>query len=164
MAVPGISTVGVLLGAKVGTPSGNTVPAEFHLLERINSIGGISLETNQIDASALEDEIEKMIAGRASTGGTVPITVNVTDATITDWESVFTASKAATAAGKSICFVNYNPDRQKMFAFWAQTPPAFPMPQEDQNGLETVEITLTINQYVGPVAAVKPLASVSLGE
>ena len=51
-----------------------------------------------------------------------------------------------------------------MFAFWAQTPPAFPMPEESQNSLETVEIQLTINQYIGPVTAVKPLESVSLGE
>ena len=162
MALPGISTVGVLLGAKVGTIG--TLPNEFHLLTRINSIGGINLDTEEIDASALEDEIEQMIAGRASTGGTVSITVNVTDDTIAAWEEVFTASKSARAAGKSICFVNYNPDRAKMFAFWAQTPPAFPMPEESQNGLETVEIQLTINNYVGPVDAVKPLESVALGE
>jgi len=162
MALPGISTVGVLFGAKVGTIG--TTPSEFHLLPRINSIGGIALDTEEIDASALEDEIEQMIAGRASTGGNVSVTINVTDETITEWENVFSASASATAAGKSICFVNYNPNRQKMFAFWAQTPPAFPMPEEQQNGLETVEIQLTINKYLGPITAVKPLATVSLGE
>ena len=157
-----ISTVGVLFGAKVGTIG--TTPSEFHLLPRINQIGGINLDTEEIDASALEDDIEQMIAGRASTGGSVSITINVTDETITEWEAVFAASADATAAGKSICFVNYNPNRQKMFAFWAQTPPAFPMPEEGQNSLETVEIPLTINKYLGPITAVKPLSTVTLGE
>lgn len=163
MAVTGISTVGVLLGAKVGTIDGDTVPSEYKLLTRINAIGNIALDANQIDSSALEDEIDQYIKGRASTGGTVSITVNVTDETIAEWEAVFDASEAATVAGKSICFCNYNPYRQKAFYFWAQTPPAFPMPGEDQNGLETVEIVLTLNKYIGPAAAVKPLASVSLG-
>ena len=162
MAVPGISTLGVLLGAKVGTIG--TTPSAFHLLSRINSIGGIALDTEQIDASALEDKIEKMIAGRASTGGTIPITINVTDDTIAEWEEVFTASETATAAGKSICFENYNPQRQKAFAFWAQTPAAFPMPEEAQNELETVEIVLVINEYVGPITGVAPTASEPLGE
>ena len=160
MAVAGISTVGVLLGAKVGTIG--TTPSAFHLLPRVNSIGGINLDTEEIDASALEDEIEQMIAGRASTGGNVSITINVTDETITEWEAVFAASASATAAGNSICFVNYNPARTKMFAFWAQTPPAFPMPEEQQNGLETVEIPLTINKYIGPISAVVPTAATSL--
>jgi len=90
--------------------------------------------------------------------GTVSITVNVTDDTIEEWEAVFTASKAATAAGKSIWFENWSPSRQKAFYFCAQTPPVFPMPSEDQNALETVEIVLTINEVVGWDTAIEPTA------
>ena len=46
MASPGISTLGIKLG--VGA-AGNTKPATFTQLTRINSIGGISIEPEQID-------------------------------------------------------------------------------------------------------------------
>jgi len=52
MALPGVSTLGVLFGYGA---AGATKPNAFTLLTRINSIGGIALETEQIDASALED-------------------------------------------------------------------------------------------------------------
>lgn len=63
---PGISTLGI----KVGWASGNatTLPAAVTQLTRINEVGGISLETEQIDASALEDFVSKYVAGRADTG------------------------------------------------------------------------------------------------
>lgn len=53
MAAAGVSSLGLLLGYAGGTY--DTKPASFTLLNRINAIGGISLETEQIDASALED-------------------------------------------------------------------------------------------------------------
>ena len=40
---------------KLGYGIGSSMPSSFTLLTRINAIGGISLETEQIDASALED-------------------------------------------------------------------------------------------------------------
>jgi hypothetical protein len=46
----------------------DTVPSSFTLLNRINNIAGISLETEQIDASALEDYVTRYIAGRQDTG------------------------------------------------------------------------------------------------
>ena len=51
MATAGVSTLGIKLGWAVGS----SMPASFTQLTRINAIGGISLETEQIDASALED-------------------------------------------------------------------------------------------------------------
>ena len=60
-AEAGISTLGVKLGYGVGTVT--TAPTAFKWLERVNSIGGISLETEQIDASALEDMISKIMQG-----------------------------------------------------------------------------------------------------
>ena len=52
-AKAGISTLGVLFGYGVG--KNGQKPTSFKQLERVNSIGGISLSTEQIDASALED-------------------------------------------------------------------------------------------------------------
>ena len=60
----GISTIGIKLGYAIGS----SLPSAFTLLNRINQIGGISLETEQIDASALEDYITRYIAGRQDTG------------------------------------------------------------------------------------------------
>lgn len=44
-------------------------PAAFTTLPRVNEISGIELDTETIDASALEDYQERSIAGRQSTGG-----------------------------------------------------------------------------------------------
>ena len=52
MGAPGISTLGVKFG---WSAAGDTKPASFTLLTRINAIGSISLDTEEIDASALED-------------------------------------------------------------------------------------------------------------
>lgn len=54
MALAGISTLGISLSYGVETTAG-TKPASFSLLTRINAIGGITQDTEQIDASALED-------------------------------------------------------------------------------------------------------------
>lgn len=87
MALAGISTLGVTLSYGVESSSGSK-PSSFTKLTRINSVGGISLDTEKIDASALEDTASKYIAGRADTGGTVSVTINVTPDTIDEWESL----------------------------------------------------------------------------
>ena len=53
---------------KLGWNIGSSMPSSFNVLTRINAIGGISLETEQIDASALEDYVTRYIAGRQDTG------------------------------------------------------------------------------------------------
>lgn len=45
MAAPGVSTLGIKLGYGIGS----SLPSSFTWLTRINAIGGISLETEQID-------------------------------------------------------------------------------------------------------------------
>lgn len=52
MAVPGIATLGIKFG---WASAADTKPSSFTALSRINSIGAISLDTEEIDASALED-------------------------------------------------------------------------------------------------------------
>ena len=83
MAIAGLSTLGMIFcygtGATKPTSSGLTE------LTRINNIGGISLNVESIDASAITDAITRRIAGRADTDETLNVTVNVTSATITEW-------------------------------------------------------------------------------
>lgn len=58
-----VSTIGIEFGYALEATAG-TKPSKFKKLTRINAIGGISLETEQIDASALEDYVTRYIAGK----------------------------------------------------------------------------------------------------
>lgn len=153
MALAGISTVGIKFGYGTGTAK----PTAFTLLTRINQIGSISLNQENIDASALEDEITRYVAGRSDTGGSVNITVNLTDAVITEWETMITAYQALTG-GSRMYFEVYSPKLTKAFFFVAQPPTKLPMPEISQNGLMTAEIPLTIEEFIGLDTAVVPAA------
>lgn len=156
--IPGVSTVGALTGYAVETVAGEK-PASFKLLHRINASDEISIDVETIDASALEDEIEKAIAGRGSTGGTFSVTVNVTDETITEWESLISEYKTAKSEGKAMWYEEYYPSLKKAFFTKIEPPTIIPKPSREQNGLLTVSMTLTINEYVGPDTAIKPTES-----
>ena len=145
--VAGISTLGITLGYGVETTSG-TKPETFNRLNRINAIGGITIDPEQIDASALEDEITRYVKGRADTGGTWTVTVNYTDETAKEWEDLITAYKALTG-GKRMWFEVVSKDLAKGFFVIAQPPESIPMPEVGQNELLTIEMNLTIEEYKG---------------
>lgn len=145
--VAGISTLGITLGYGVEATAG-TKPETFNQLNRINAIGGITIDPEQIDASALEDEITRYVKGRADTGGTWTVTVNYTDETAKEWEDLITAYKALTG-GKRMWFEVVSKDLAKGFFVIAQPPESIPMPEVGQNELLTIEMNLTIEEYKG---------------
>ena len=153
--VAGISTVGVKVGYAVETTAG-TKPTKFKQLHRINATDDIGIDTETIDASALEDEVDKEIAGRGSTGGTFNVTVNLTNETIKEWETLISEYKTGKAAGKAVWYEEYYPALDKAYFTKIEPPEQIPKPGLDQNGLATVEMTLTINEYVGLDTAVEP--------
>lgn len=153
MAVAGLSTIGVKFGYAVEATAG-TAPESYTILTRINSIGEINLDVEQIDASALEDDITKYISGRADTGGTLDVTVNLTSATKTEWETLITAYEALTD-GKRMWFNTYHKDLGSFFVV-AQPPKKIPQPAMDQNGLLTVTFPLTIESYEGLGTGIVP--------
>lgn len=153
MAASGISTIGVLFGYAAETTAG-TKPASFTKLTRINSIGEINLDVEQIDSSALEDAITKYISGRADTGGTLDVTVNLTSETKTEWETVI-STYAALTDGKQLWFNTYHKDLGSFFVI-AQPPSKIPQPAFDQNGLLTVTFSLTIVSYEGLGTGIEP--------
>ena len=153
--VAGISTVGVKVGYAVETTAG-TKPTKFKQLHRINATDDIGIDTETIDASALEDEIDKEIAGRGSTGGTFNVTVNLTNETVKEWETLISEYKAGKAAGKAVWYEGYYPALDKAYFTKIESPAKIPKPGLDQNGLATVEMTLTINEYVGLDTALEP--------
>lgn len=147
MALAGVSTLGITFGYGTETTA-NTKPATFTELTRINAIGGINIESEQIDASALVDEVSRYIRGRGDTGGTFPITVNLTPDTKTEWATVISTYSALTD-GKRMWFEVIIPGFTEAFFIVAQPPTAIPMPELNQNELLTVEFTLTIEEYKG---------------
>lgn len=152
--VAGISTLGALVGYALETTAGEK-PTTFKRLHRINATDEIAIETETIDASALEDEIERTIAGRGSTGGTFSVTVNVTDETIKEWEDLITEYKGR-GANCQMWYEEYFPALSKAFFCKIEPPTTIPKPAADQNGLLTVAMTLTIAEYVGVETAIEP--------
>lgn len=151
MALAGLSTLGV----KFGYGSGATKPNAFTELSRINAIGGLSLTSESIDASALTDEVTRRIAGRADTDENLPVTVNWTPDTLTEWEAVLTAYAALTGNAE-MWFTVYHPKMSKGWFFKAEPPKKLPMPEFGQNSLLTVEINLVVTEYIGMDTAVEP--------
>lgn len=153
--IAGISTNGVKIGYAVETTAG-TKPTTFKQLHRINTTDEIAVETETIDASALEDLVERTIAGRGSTGGTFGVTVNLTDETIEEWETLIDKYETAKESGLAMWYEEYYPALTKAFFTKIEPPTIIPKPGADQNGLATVTMTLTINQYMGPDTAIEP--------
>ena len=147
MAAAGISTLGITFGYGTETTAG-TKPTSFKQLTRINALGGINIEPEQIDASALEDEITRYVKGRADTGGSFAVTVNFTSDTVKEWKDLITAYKAL-SDGKRMWFETIIPGITNSFFVVAQPPEEIPQPEIGQNELLTVEMNLTIEEYKG---------------
>ena len=147
MAAAGISTLGITFGYGTETTAG-TKPTSFKQLTRINALGGINIEPEQIDASALEDFITRYVKGRADTGGSFPVTVNFTSDTVKEWQELITAYKAL-SGGKRMWFETIIPGVTNSFFVIAQPPEEIPQPEIGQNELLTVEMNLTIEEYKG---------------
>lgn len=158
MAVAGISTLGV----ELGYAAGSSKPSALTELTRINSIGGITLSTASIDASALTDAVTRRIAGRAETDETLPVTINATDETITEWESLISTYNGLTT-GQELWFEVYSPYLTKGIWFTAQPPQKLPMPEMRQNQLLTMQINLIVTEYHGWDTAVNPSTTGATG-
>ena len=158
MALAGLSSLGVTFGYGVETTA-DTKPTKFNLLTRINAIGGISGSSNSIDASALEDYMERSVSGRQESGSTFPVTINMTPDTVQEWNKVISDYKALTG-GKRMWFEVCHPQMDgKAFFIVGQPPQVIPMPSFDQNALMTVELTIAIDEYKGLDTEVKPTAA-----
>lgn len=147
MALAGLSTLGVTFGYGVEATAG-TKPTSFTKLTRINSIGGISADPDVIDASALEDLIQKNIAGRTSITDSIAIDVNLTAETQTEWEGVISAYNAL-SGGKQMWFEVIVEGMTDAFFFIAQPPQILPMSDMGQNELLIMTINLVVADYKG---------------
>lgn len=159
--IPGVSTLGVKFGYAVESVAGNK-PAKFTQLERCNNIAGITLETEQIDASALEDLVTKYVAGRQDTGGTWEIVFNITNDVAEQLTTMMGTSQTARESGLMTWFEVWSPYLEKAFFVVAEPPKQIPMPEVAQNEVQTVSMTLTINEYKGMDTAIEPTTGETL--
>ena len=154
MAQAGVSTLGIRFSYGVEATAGEK-PATFTVLNRINSIGGITIEPETIDASALEDLVERSVAGRGTTGGTFPVGINITDETINEWEDLISTYQGLTP-GLRMWFQISSPYLTNAYFVAGQPPLEIPMPDFGQNELLVAELPITIDEYVGMSAKVEP--------
>lgn len=141
MADYGISTLGIQLWAAESPESLKiTDVTKYKRLHRINSIGELSLEPSNIDASALEDYVTRYVAGRSDVSDTYTITINVTDDTVEEWTELL---------GKKICFLTYIPGLTKQIFVIATVPAKLPVSGLDQNSLYTAAFNCTTNDFIG---------------
>ena len=145
--ISGVSTLGITFGYGTEDTAG-TKPTTFTQLNRINAIGGITIENEQIDASALEDKVSRYVQGRGDTGGSFTVTVNFTSETLAEWKTVLSTYEALTD-GKRMWFETIIPGFTDSFFVVAQPPTAIPQPELSQNALLTIEMNLTIEEYKG---------------
>lgn len=149
-----LTTLGVKFGYGIETTSG-VKPTTFKQLKRCNSIGGISLETEQIDTSALEDLLTQYSAGRQDTGGTWEVAFNMNPDVIDAIKTLFSESTAAKSENKATWFQVLFPDLDDAFFVVAQTGREIPMPEIGQNEAASLPITLIISEYKGLDAKVE---------
>ena len=158
VTIAGVSTLGVKLSYGIETTAG-TKPATFTLLPRVNSISGIELDTEEIDASALEDMIERNISGRQSTGGDWSFDFNLTAETKPIYKGMLTATQTALASGKRTWFQIDVPNLDEAFFVVAQPGSKVPLPDIGQNELLVASISCTIDEYKEMDAKVTPTDS-----
>ena len=155
VAIPGISTLGVIFSYGIETTSG-TKPTTFTQLPRCNDISEITLETGTIDASALEDMQSRYIAGRQDTGGNWDVTFNLTNETIPLLETMLEESSTGLASNLRTWFQVSSPNMEKALFVVGQPGTKIPLPAMAQNELLTGAISIAIDEYVGLDTKVEP--------
>lgn len=160
-AVPGLSTLGITLSYGLETSDGQK-PTTFTILHRCNDIPEITLETETIDASALEDLQSRYIAGRQDTGGEWGPVFNLTDDVIDELDKMMKAAETGLKSGFRTWFQVIVPNLTKAFFVVGQPGTKVPLPAMAQNELLTGSISIAIDEYVGLDTKVEPTDSASL--
>ena len=152
-----LSTIGVKFGWAVETVASKK-PESFKQIPRCKNIGGISLEADNIDTTALEDSIRTYVAGLKDTGGSWTLTFGLNDDLATKWDALVTASAAARKTGLATWAVIYIPGLTKSF-YVTFEPGDIPMPEIEVSSALEAEISCIINEYKGLDTKTEPTAA-----
>lgn len=141
MADYGLSTLGIRVYA-AESPDGTkiTTASAYRELTRVNSVGEITVEANNIDVSSLIDRVTRYVQGRSDVSDTLAITINLTNDTYAEW---------AVLAGKKICVLIDIPRLDNQVFIIVTVPAKIPLPALEQNTLLTVAINCTTNNFIG---------------
>lgn len=100
-----VSTVNTVTLKYAAETTAGTKPASFATqIEDIVGLGELAGTPDNLDATDLSDEWRRYIAGIKDTGGDFALTVNVTKAFLTAWNTLLEAYETAHTAGKAIWF------------------------------------------------------------
>lgn len=139
--VAGLSTLGIKVYQALSAEQTKITDASsYSRLTRINSIGEASITPENIDASAIEDLVSRYVAGRATVTDALAITINQTDATMAEWTAIL---------GKTICLMISVPGLSQACFAILTVPSKLPLSAIDQNGLLTMAISCTVNDFIG---------------
>ena len=152
----GLSTLGVKFGYAVETTAG-VKPAVFSWLERCNTINGLDLSTEIIDASSLEDYIARKIAGRQDPGDDWTVTFNYTAEVAAQLKAMIAAYNTGKASGLRTWFEVWIPNATDGFYVVAQPPQILSMPEFSQNSLLTIDVKMAVEEYIGDDTAIEPV-------
>lgn len=143
------STAGTKPTGSGGTGSA-TIGGWYQCL-RVNSIGGVSVDPEQIDVSAIVDKLTRYKPGRGDSGGTFTIGINVNNDTINQWKDIIGLyyNSSNRTAGRRMWWEVTHPDLSQAFFIVAAPPEVFPMPETGQNEAWTVEINLVVDELKG---------------
>lgn len=156
MAVAGISTLKMKVGYAAEATAGTRPTANYTMLERCVSVGALSITNENLDATALEDEIKRYVAGIGDTGGSTTLTFNLTSGTTTEIEAMISAYNTAKEANKEMWFEVWSPYLTKAFFFKGEPPQKIGMPEIGVNTVLQVEVPITVSDYHGLDTAVEP--------
>ncbi len=139
--IAGLSTLGIKVYQALAPDQTKVTEAgSYSQLTRINGIGEASITPENIDASAIEDLVSRFVAGRATVTDALTITINQTDATMAEWTAIL---------GKTICLMISIPDLSQACFAILTVPNKLPLSAIDQNGLLTMAISCTVNDFIG---------------
>lgn len=156
MAVAGISTLKMKVGYAAESTAGTRPTAGYTMLERCVSVGALQITNENLDATALEDEIKRYVAGIGDTGGSTALTFNLTSGTTTEIEAMIAAYNTAKEANKEMWFEVWSPYLTKAFFFKGEPPQKIGMPEIGVNTVLQVEVPITVSDYHGLDTAVEP--------
>jgi len=143
-----LSTAGIQIGYAVETTAG-TRPSTFTAIPNVKTIGDMNPEPSTYEVTDLSDtEWKRYIGALKDIGGSVSLTVNITQAFITAWEGIVTAATTGIASNKACWFQVTVPNVTEKFYF-AGMPASLGLPQIETDAVFEGDVYITPNQIDG---------------
>lgn len=144
-----LSTCGIEIKYAVETTAGTKPSTGFVKIPNIKNIDGMNAEPSQYEVTDLSDlEYKRYIPALKDMGGNIELTVNLTPAFKTIWETLVSASETAKASGKATWFEFVIPGFDD--AFWvAGIPNDLGFPNVGTDSVLEGNVYITPNQVDG---------------